>query len=283
MKLEDIGRVVSVAATLAACTTMGSNWMAQPLPGDEDGWQNGEPVAEKPTRRPPSEQRAALAKIGEPGADDDEPLTVSSINKIGGKTLGSFRNTYYDFPGEADFEGDKVALKNARCNTIKEVARGFYEAVCVQGSGTLSTGATVSFAKRDCNCAPICPRTQQHICFDELDAKQFPWGRGAAGLAITPLLTIAADTNVIPMGSAVYIPEYDGVPRDPGSDALHDGCFIVQDRGVRVTGKHVDVFTGHRAVTELWNRLVPSNKGVTIVLQSPRCARASESTSELSR
>jgi hypothetical protein len=129
----------------------------------------------------------------------------SSLNIEGGRVLGTFRNTYYDLPNESDYSGDTVALKNARCKTIKDVARSFYEDVCVQGSGTLSSGSTVSFAKRDCDCAPLCPRTDQHICFDELDAKTYPWGRGATGRAITPLLTVAVDTDVVPLDTAIYI------------------------------------------------------------------------------
>jgi 3D (Asp-Asp-Asp) domain-containing protein len=146
--------------------------------------------------------------------------------------------------------------------------------VCVQGSGTLKAGGTVSFAKRDCACAAECPRTGQRICFDLLDKAQFPWGRGAMGKAITPLTTVAVDSNVIPLGTPLYIPEYDGVARDPSGNAVHDGCFLAEDRGLKVQGQHVDIFTGHSDITRLWNRLVPSNKGVTVVLESPRCKRA---------
>jgi 3D (Asp-Asp-Asp) domain-containing protein len=135
----------------------------------------------------------------------------------------------------------------------------------------------VSFAKRDCECAELCPRTGQHICFDELDPKAYPWGRGATGRAITPLLTVAVDSDLIPLDTPVYIPEYDGIPRDPGRSTVHDGCFIAQDRGVRVKGEHVDVFTGHREITALWNSLVPSNRGVTVIVDHPRCARAAAS------
>jgi hypothetical protein len=255
--------------------------MAQPLPGDDDdddAFEESAPPAKPGTRtttpRRPRPARISSTPQGESGNLPRTQITNKKVGKLDGRVLGSFRNTYYDFPSEADYEGESVQLKNAACKTIKDVARGFYEAVCVQGSGTLLSGATVSFAKRDCECAPICPRTQQRICFDSLDAAQFPWGRGAIGKPIMPLLTIAVDSNVIPMGAAVYIPEYDGVPRDPSGQGQHDGCFIAQDRGVRVQGKHVDIFTGHRSVTELWNRLVPSNKGVTVVLESPRCARA---------
>jgi 3D (Asp-Asp-Asp) domain-containing protein len=159
---------------------------------------------------------------------------------------------------------------------VATVARGFFEAVCVQGSGTLKQGGTVSFNKRDCECADVCPRTGQRICFDLLDGSKYPWGRGATGKSITPLLSVAVDTNVIPLGTAVYVPEYDGMPRDTDQTSFHDGCFMAHDRGLKVVGKQIDVFTGHQSVTKLWNKLMPSNKGVTVILESPRCARAAE-------
>jgi 3D (Asp-Asp-Asp) domain-containing protein len=217
------------------------------------------------TLEPASSARRPAARRAPPG---------STQPTLEGKVLGKFRNTYYDFPSELDFDGETVELKNPKCETIARVRRGFYEAVCVQGSGTLRQGTTVSFAKRNCACAEICPRTDQKICFDALEAKDFPWGRGATGKAITPLLTVAVDIEVIPLGTAIYVPEYDGLPRDPDQQAQHDGCFMAQDRGLKVKGQHLDVFTGHSAMTRLWNRLVPSNEGVTVVLDSPRCARA---------
>ena len=281
-----------------SCTTAGSTWMNQPL--STGAWGDAPPPASSdvpaivsdPRGQPPPGVRSRV--IGESPAADDGfvPFTASSASPTismpspaartnprapGGRALGTFRNTYYDFPSEADFSGETVALKDPRCKTIKTVARSFYESLCVQGSGILASGRTVSFAKRDCACAELCPRTGQHICFDELDAKSYPWGRGATGRAITPLLTVAVDSDLIPLDTPIYIPEYDGIPRDPQRSALHDGCFIAQDRGVRVKGEHVDVFTGHREITALWNGLVPSNRGVTVVVDHPRCARATPS------
>lgn len=189
----------------------------------------------------------------------------------GGRVLGTFRNTYYDFPRESDHAGAPVPIMNAACQPIAQVPRSFYGAVCVQGSGSLKRGGTVSFAKRDCACAEVCPRTGQRICFDALDPTSFPWGRGAAGRAIIPLRTIAADTSVLPMGTIVYIPELDGAPRGEGT-AAHDGCFVVEDQGLRVKGEHVDIFTGFPAQTALINERVPSNQGVTVIVDAPRCA-----------
>lgn len=291
-----------VSALLGACTTAGSTWINQPL---STGAWGDEPPPEK-VNTSPDPQGAAPAHVQSrvlsdpPNADDhfvapdaasapsgsgggtvsgsssSAPARAPRLNARapGGKELGTFRNTYYDFPSEADYSGDTVALKDAKCKTIKTVARSFYETVCVQGSGTLSSGSTVSFAKRDCDCAELCPRTGQRICFDQLDSRTYPWGRGATGRAITPLLSVAVDSDRIPLDTPVYIPEYDGVPRDASGSATHDGCFIAQDRGVRVKGDHIDVFTGHREITTLWNNLVPSNRGVTVILDSPHCARA---------
>lgn len=279
--------LLAALGTLSACSTMGSNWMAQPLPDEgfptPSSGAGGKASGKAPPGAAVRTTRTLSDEQSEKGAKSlsDEPLRpVRQLGgKLEGKVLGKFRNTYYDFPSEADHSGPPVALKNAECTTIKDVPKGFYEAVCVQGSGTLAGGQTVSFAKRDCACAAVCSKTNQKICFDALDPKQFPYGRGATGGPITPLYTVAVDSDVIPLGTTLYIPELEGMPRDPESTGLHDGCFVAQDRGLRVKGKHVDVFTGDTSMTRLWNKLVPSNDGVTVVLDSPKCARAGSDTS----
>jgi 3D (Asp-Asp-Asp) domain-containing protein len=183
---------------------------------------------------------------------------------------GVYRNTYYDFPREGAGEKD-ATLFSPSCAPIAQVTRRFHDQVCVQGSGSLAVGATVSFAKRDCACAAVCPRTGQRICFERLDAARFPNGRGATGGPITPLRTVAVDTSVIPLGTTLYVPELAGLPRPDGSP--HDGCFVAEDRGLKVVGRHIDVFTGDPAMTAQWNALMPSNKGVHVHIGDPRCTR----------
>ena len=258
---------------LSTACSGGSAWMTEPVrdPSDEDG-RRFEPPPE-PTA-PSQGDRFRTRSIGGPREAPRVRAQRVRGEKLQGRVLGTFRNTYYDFPTETEHTGEQVDLFNASCESIAKVPRGFFEAVCVQGSGLLAVGRTVSFAKRDCECAEVCPRTDQKICFDSLDPAVFPWGRGALGKAITPQLTVAVDDKVIPMNTPIYIPDYDGLPRDPAQSSFHDGCFIAQDRGSKVVGRHVDIFTGQSATTLLWNHLVPSNKGVTVVLDSPRCARA---------
>ena len=198
---------------------------------------------------------------GAASADAPSPPT-------GQRRADSFRNTYYDFPREGAGKKESKVF-DAACKPIADVSREFHDQVCLQGSGRLASGATISFAKRDCECAAECPKSKQKICFEALDPKLFPSGRGALGQAVTPLRTIAVDDTVVPLGSLVYIPEFDGLPRPDGTS--HDGCFIAEDRGSGVQGLHIDIFTGDPATTRSWNQLVPSNGGVHVEVDAPRC------------
>jgi 3D (Asp-Asp-Asp) domain-containing protein len=274
--LRSLASAIAGVIGVGACATSGSAWMEQPLDSDyAPVLEEGDAPPSEATPAPASAPRSV--RVGTRETSSEVPGSLPRVDeraaRVGGRVLGTFRNTYYDFPNESDFEGSQTPLKNARCDTIASVAKGFFEAVCVQGSGTLRRGSTVSFAKRDCACAELCPRTEQRICFDELDPKEFPWGRGALGKPITPLLTVAVDPEVIALGTAVYVPELDGLPRDADGASRHDGCFVAQDKGLKVKGQHLDIFTGHTSITALWNRMVPSNRGVTVVVESQRCAR----------
>ncbi len=195
--------------------------------------------------------------------------------KAEGGTVETFRNTYYDFPQEPTTpeSGATRVLYDPSCQAIRTVSQWFHDRLCVQGSGRLATGETVSFAKRDCPCAAICPRTDQKICFEMLDPKKFPFGRGATGGPITPLRSVAVDPTVVPMKSVLYIPDFHGLRGPDGKS--HDGCFVAEDKGLKVKGRHVDVFTGNPSTTESWNKAVPSNQGVKVIVGASRCSHLS--------
>ncbi|NUO50931.1 MAG: hypothetical protein HOV80_18920 [Polyangiaceae bacterium] len=217
-----------------------NDWEARPL-DTSDSWLEGSP----PKRSGPPQ-----------------------VEKQGQRSADTFRNTYYDFPSEGSGE-KKAKVFDAQCKPIASVTQAFHDQVCLQGSGRLASGETISFAMRDCTCAAECPKSNQKICFEKLDAKAFPSGRGASGKAISPLRSIAVDTEVIPLGQVVFIAEYQGLTRPDGTK--HDGCFVAEDRGSKVVGKHIDVFTGDPSITKAWNQLVPSNQGVHVEIGAPRC------------
>lgn len=202
-----------------------------------------------------------------PPASGDTPQPGAS--PIAGRSMGVFHNTYYSFPNEAEYSGAKTTLFDASCKPIADVPTAFHDKLCVQGSGRLVSQRTVSFAKRDCSCAAVCPRSGQRICYEALDPGRFPWGRGAMGKAITPFRTIAVDDKVIALGTPVFIPAFVSQPMPDGS--VHDGCFRAEDRGLKVVGHRVDVFTGGEADTHDWNQRVPTGQGVEIYAGHPRC------------
>jgi 3D (Asp-Asp-Asp) domain-containing protein len=181
-----------------------------------------------------------------------------------------FTTTYYDFPVELGGAPD-TAIYTTKCELISVVPASFHDRLCVQGSGRIASGETVSFAGRDCACAAVCPRTGQRICYDVLDADRFPCGRGAAGRPITPLHTVAVDPSVIPMGELLFIPELAGLPQLDGSP--HDGCFVAEDRGIKVKGHRIDVFTGDEATRRRWEATLPSQTSVHVYSGKTRCRR----------
>jgi 3D (Asp-Asp-Asp) domain-containing protein len=265
---------------IAACSTAGSTWVAGPSGSDT----SSDPRSfQPPEAQRSSVQRRPVTRILEPtpsdaegGAAERSATTEPALEQpeaSSGSELGMFRNTYYNFPHQLDYGGPSVSLFDAQCQPLAQVPRVFHDTLCVQGSGSLASGRTVSFARRDCACARTCPRSGQKICFAELDPKAFPWGRGAAGTAITPLRSVAVDIKVIPLGTPLFIPEFVGMPLDARGTGTHDGCFIAEDRGIKVVGQHVDVFTGRVAMTKVWDARIPTNQGVTVFLDSPRCSR----------
>lgn len=186
-----------------------------------------------------------------------------------------FINTYYEFPTDRGETAD-TPIYGPRCASIASVSRAFHDRVCVQGSGRLASGETVSFAERDCACAEVCPRTGQRICYEKLDPARFPHGRGAMGQPVTPMSTVAVDPMVIPLGTSLFIPEFEGLPRPDGS--RHDGCFVAEDRGIKIVGRRIDVFAGEPEARLSWEALVPSNSGVHVLSGSGRCEGREERT-----
>ena len=278
--------MLAAVATMGACMTQGGRaWVEDVRGARDDDAQHGRADVEPLTRVDPPLDPAQAGfpplpegSVCEKGEGCDEGAIVVRDYGSGARAVISdalpadlFRNTYYDFPAEGAGAKD-ATLYDAACKPITTVPRDFHDRVCVQGSGRLASGRTVSFAKRDCACADICPRTNQKICFEALDPAKFPTGRGATGKPITPLKTIAVDSTVIPLGTPVYVADFAGLPRPDGTK--HDGCFLAEDRGTRVIGRQIDVFTGDPSVTAQWNKLVPSNRGVRGSLNDAKCPKA---------
>jgi LAS superfamily LD-carboxypeptidase LdcB len=106
-------------------------------------------------------------------------------------------------------------------------------------------------------------RVVRAFAFHEVAASARGVGYGMSrGIPYTPFRTLAADIGtleyakvaptwkgkggLVPVGTRVYIKEYDGLALPDGS--THDGWFTVNDTGGAIFGAHFDVFTGTRAM-----------------------------------
>ncbi len=77
-------------------------------------------------------------------------------------------------------------------------------------------------------------------CFQQVDTKEFPFGRGAGLRALIPFKSVAVDPTLIQLGEPLYLPELDGVLLPDGS--IHDGCVRADDVGGAIKKRHMDFF-----------------------------------------
>lgn len=135
---------------------------------------------------------------------------------------------------EGDFAGTPdTSLGTCGGSPLATVVQEFADAVALEGTGKLLDDRVLNIG--GCGCMG------GYDCFLEIDAMAFPWGMGSMGNALVPFLSIATDTSVLPYGTWVYAPDFDGVPL-PGSAGVHDGCLRADDVGGGINGLHIDFF-----------------------------------------
>jgi 3D (Asp-Asp-Asp) domain-containing protein len=131
----------------------------------------------------------------------------------------------------------------------------------MEGSGHTVDGRVINYSGK-CNYG-------YGTCFEVLDPKSHPYGRGAGRRALVPFKSVAVDPKFIPIGEPLYIPEFDGVMLPDGS--FHDGCVRADDTGGGIKKKKMDFFVVSYAnfrflLAELWGVI-----WITPHVEEPRC------------
>jgi 3D (Asp-Asp-Asp) domain-containing protein len=170
-------------------------------------------------------------------------------------------NTYYSTPSESDYSGaDDTAIYDMSGNIIKMCPAAFVAKLCVEGAGVLSDGRVVNTAGQ-CSYGPICSPYTYQQCYSVVDGIQFPWGKGSTNNPLVPFRTIATDPSVIPTGSAVILPQFQGlyIPAIGGIGGFtHDGCFMASDVGGAINGNHIDIFVGPDSMAQAMESILPT-------------------------
>lgn len=138
----------------------------------------------------------------------------------------------------------------------------FVSALRMEGSGWLADGRVVNYAGR-------C-RYGIGVCFDQLDHRVYPYGRGAFNRPLVPFRSVAVDRRLVAIGETLYLPELDGVQLPDGS--FHDGCVRADDVGGKIRRRMMDFFVVEkrnfrRVQEQLWN-----DWWFTPHIEAPRCA-----------
>lgn len=137
----------------------------------------------------------------------------------------------------------------------------FVEELKMEGAGWLADGRVINFAGR-------C-RFGVGTCFEVLDAKRYPFGRGAMLRPLVPWRSVAVDRKLIPIGETLYVPEFDGMLLPDGS--RHDGCLRADDVGGAIRRRKIDFYVTYLE-NFLWvYRQQQGNRYFTPHIESPRC------------
>jgi 3D (Asp-Asp-Asp) domain-containing protein len=191
-----------------------------------------------------------------------------------GPSIGKMWNTYYYLAEEDNYSGtEDTTLYDINCNALAKVSAAFSDAVCVEGSGKLSSGTVINFVDT-CSCGRTCP-TGKIICYEELSSWTYSWGKGSFENPLKPLRSIAVENGFIKRKSVIYLKEWDGVyiPRIDGVGGFrHDGCFRADDVGSWIKGNHYDFFAGSRQMRKALEKIYPTGSTFTAHHGGERCS-----------
>lgn len=186
-------------------------------------------------------------------------------------------NTFYLTTSESDFAGPQdTPIRAMDGSLIAMVPAAFARDFCIEGSGRLRDGRVINYAGH-CTNGYVCWMGGS-TCYTALDATRYPWGKGVQQRVLVPLRSIAVDPHTIPYGSRVYIPRWNGmtIPAIGGVGGfVHDGCFSADDTGGAITGNHIDIFAGPRAMYRYLESVFPTRTSFAATVDAPQCTGVS--------
>jgi len=176
-------------------------------------------------------------------------------------------HTFYLTSEENNFSGPATSpIVDSHGTLIKMVPHSFAADLFIEGSGILSDGRVLNVAGNNCGREAFDIAGYRGTpCYHVLSAR-FPWGSASNGRPLVPLRTLAVDRDLIPLGTDVYLQQFDGL-QIPAVDSVHgtvggfvhDGWFKADDRGGGIHGPHIDIFAGPRSMYRLMERIFPTS------------------------
>lgn len=154
-----------------------------------------------------------------------------------GALRGTYSLTYYWVPTEADQAAGAKAttIYDKTCAPLAKVSAAFARQLATSGAGKLVDDRMLTVAG-ECSCRfSPCFRVIEHA-----------WGLGAENRRLVPFRSLAVDRALIPIGTALWIEQLDGIETPGTFPTIHDGCVIADDVGGRIDGERIDWFVGRK-------------------------------------
>ncbi len=213
---------MTVRIALLALATWAALWIAPAAARADDSKLGKEVVSVEPRGDAPSRSKVCC---GYPLSEPKGFRLTFYWMAIQGKYLDHYDRT-------STFTWTEQPLYTPRGEFIGAFSERFVRELKMEGAGWLADGRVINYAGR-------C-RYGVGTCFEFLDPKAFPYGRGAGRRPLVPFRSIAVDRRLVQIGEPLYVPEFDGMYLPDGS--VHDGCVRADDTGGAIKKRLVDFF-----------------------------------------
>ncbi len=143
------------------------------------------------------------------------------------KNLGKFKITYYWIVDESQYTGQRTVplyLENGK--VLAHFTKKFVADFKKESIARLKDGRLISYLKR---------KNAVRIVNEPLGSKNY---------TLSAFKSVAVDTQLIPLGSTLYIPNFERLYI--GNTGVHNGVFYANDVGSQVKGNHIDIYIGDK-------------------------------------
>ena len=158
-------------------------------------------------------------------------------------------------------QNTRVELYTPKGYYFGRVPERFAWSLRLEGSGLMKDGRIVNYTGK-------CPYGYG-TCFEQLDVKEHPFGRGAGLRPLIPFKSVAVDPRLVPIGEPIYIPEFDGLVLPDGS--ILDGCVRADDTGGGIKKRKMDFFVVTYGNFRFLLDELLNVTWITPHIQAPRC------------
>jgi len=252
--------------------SLGSLGVALPIPARAGSFSSPQlTLPETVSHELASEE--ARARAPHPDDESKEPerpyrkLTVRrKVKDCCGYPLGqpsSYKMTFYWLAYESEYANEPytVDIYTRRGFPLGRFPQVFVFELKLEGSAVLRNGQVLNYDGR-------CPYGVG-ICFQTLEPRTHPLGKGGQGRALLPFRSVAVDPRFVPLGTPIYLPEVRGLLLPDGTH--HDGCVRAEDTGGGIKRKELDLFVESYANYRFLDEQFGGTAHVTPHVEEPRC------------